>query len=105
MGIGVPGTTDIEKGIALTVPKLGWVDFPVRDLFSLEFNLDVYVDNDVNMAVFGEKWLGVGKDYSSIVFISIGDGIGSGIMIDNRFTEAVIIMAVKSGILSYRGMH
>jgi glucokinase len=84
MGIGVPGTTDIERGIALTVPKLGWVDFPVRDLFSEEFNLDVYVDNDVNMAVFGEKWLGVGKDYSSIVFVSIGDGIGSGIIIDNK---------------------
>lgn len=84
MGIGVPGMTDIENGVALTVPKLGWVDFPVRDLFSSEFDLDVYIDNDVNMAVFGEKWLGVGKDYSNLVFISIGDGIGSGIMIDNK---------------------
>lgn len=84
MGIGIPGTTDIQNGIALTVPKLGWVDFPVRDIFSSEFNMDVFVDNDVNMAVFGEKWLGVGKEYSDIAFISIGDGIGSGIMIDNK---------------------
>lgn len=84
MGVGIPGTTDIEKGIARFVPKLNWVDYPIRDVLANEFKLDVYVDNDVNMAVFGEKWLGAAKDYSSFVFISIGDGIGSGIIIDNK---------------------
>lgn len=84
MGVGIPGTADIENGIARFVPKLNWVDYPIRDVLSGEFNLDVYVDNDVNMAVFGEKWLGVGKQYNNFVFISIGDGIGSGIIIDNK---------------------
>ncbi len=84
IGVGVPGITDIENGIAMFVPKLNWVDYPIRDILSKRFELDVFVDNDVNMAVFGEKWLGVGADYSNFVFISIGDGIGSGIIIDNK---------------------
>lgn len=84
MGVGIPGTTDIENGIARFVPKLNWVDYPIRDILAKEFDMDVYVDNDVNMAVFGEKWLGIGKEYSNFVFISIGDGIGSGIIIDNK---------------------
>lgn len=84
MGVGVPGTTDIVNGVALFVPKLGWVDYPIRDILASEFDMDVYIDNDVNMAVFGEKWLGVGKGYNNFVFVSIGDGIGSGIIIDNK---------------------
>ncbi|MHB8064073.1 MAG: ROK family transcriptional regulator [Ruminiclostridium sp.] len=84
MGVGIPGTIDIENGIARFVPKLSWVDYPIRDILASEFNMDVYIDNDVNMAVFGEKWLGIGKEYNNCVFISIGDGIGSGIIIDNK---------------------
>lgn len=84
VGVGIPGTTDIENGIARFVPKLNWVDYPIRDVLKKEFGLDVFIDNDVNMAVFGEKWLGVGKEYNNFVFVSIGDGIGSGIIIDNK---------------------
>lgn len=84
VGVGIPGTTDIEQGIARFVPKLNWVDYPIRDVLQKEFELDVFIDNDVNMAVFGEKWLGVGSQYNNFVFISIGDGIGSGIIIDNK---------------------
>lgn len=84
IGVGIPGTTDIENGIVRIAPKLNWVDYPIRDVLQKEFNLDVCIDNDVNMAVFGEKWLGVGKEYNNFVFISIGDGIGSGIVIDNK---------------------
>lgn len=84
IGVGVPGTTDIEAGIAMFVPKLNWINYPIRDILVQEFNKDVFIDNDVNMAVFGEKWLGVGKGYNNFVFISIGDGIGSGIIIDNK---------------------
>ncbi|PYG89888.1 putative NBD/HSP70 family sugar kinase [Ruminiclostridium sufflavum DSM 19573] len=84
IGVGIPGTVDIENGIALFVPKLDWVDYPIRDVLRIEFGLDVFIDNDVNMAVYGEKWLGVGKEYNNFVFISIGDGIGSGIIIDNK---------------------
>ncbi len=84
IGVGIPGTTDITNGIARFVPKLNWVDYPIRDVLEKEFGLDVFIDNDVNMAVFGEKWLGVGKEYNNCVFISIGDGIGSGIIIDNK---------------------
>ncbi|QNU68658.1 ROK family transcriptional regulator [Ruminiclostridium herbifermentans] len=84
VGVGIPGTADIENGIARFVPKLDWIDFPICDVLKKEFGVDVFIDNDVNMAVYGEKWLGVGKEYNNCVFISIGDGIGSGIIIDNK---------------------
>ncbi len=99
VGVGIPGTTDIENGIARFVPKLKWVDYPIRDVLKKEFGLDVFIDNDVNMAVFGEKWLGVGKEYSNFVFISIGDGIGSGIIMDNKIYRGHNYTAGEIGYL------
>ncbi len=99
IGVGIPGTTDIENGIARFVPKLNWVDYPIRDVLEKEFGLDVFIDNDVNMAVFGEKWLGVGKEYNNFVFISIGDGIGSGIIIDNKIYRGHNYTAGEIGYL------
>ena len=84
MGVGVPGITDIEKGIAVSVPRFNWRDFKIKDIFKKEFGLEVYIDNDVNMGVLGEKWLGKGKNCKNFVYLSIGYGIGSGIMIDNK---------------------
>ncbi len=99
IGVGIPGTTDIENGIARFVPKLNWVDYPIRDVLEKEFGLDVFIDNDVNMAVFGEKWLGVGKEYNNFAFISIGDGIGSGIIIDNKIYRGHNYTAGEIGYL------
>jgi glucokinase len=99
VGVGIPGTTDIDSGIARFVPKLDWVDYPIRDVLQKEFGLDVFIDNDVNMAVYGEKWLGVGKAYNNFVFISIGDGIGSGIIIDNKIYRGHNFTAGEVGYL------
>jgi glucokinase len=84
IGIGIPGITDIDNGIAVSVPRLEWINIRIKEVFEKEFGLDVYIDNDVNMAVQGEKWLGAGSKYKDFVFVSIGHGIGSGIIIDNK---------------------
>lgn len=100
MGVGIPGTTDIENGIAVIVPKLNWNNLRITDILSKEFNMDVYIDNDVNMAVLGEKWMGAGKKYSNFVFISIGDGIGSGIIIDDKIYRGSSFSAGEVGYLA-----
>jgi glucokinase len=100
MGIGIPGITDIEKGIAVSVPRFNWKNFNIEDIFKKELGLEVYIDNDVNMGVLGEKWLGKGKKCSNFVFVSIGYGIGSGIMIDNKIYRGTNFNAGEIGYMA-----
>lgn len=82
IGIGAPGVTLHEEGIVTWAPSLNWRDFPLKSKLSEHFSLPVIVDNDVNLAVLGELWFGVGQSYQNIVLISVGTGIGAGIVID-----------------------
>ena len=82
IGIGAPGITHHEDGIVSWAPSLNWRDFPLKSRLADHFNLPVIVDNDVNLAVLGELWFGVGQNYQNIVLISVGTGIGAGIVID-----------------------
>lgn len=83
--IGAPGMTDIARGVVLEAANLeGWVNVPVRDLLHEAFGVPVVVDNDVNLAAIGEHWRGGGRGIHNFVFISMGTGIGAGILIDDK---------------------
>lgn len=84
MGVGVPGITETKTGIVIEAPSLDWVRFPFLMEAERYFSFPVYVDNDVNVAVLGEQWIGSAKNKGNILFISVGTGIGSGIIIDNK---------------------
>jgi glucokinase len=85
IGIGAPGMTDVEKGIVIEAANLrGWTGVPLRDLMACRFGVPVAVDNDVNMAVLGEYWLGCAQGQANFVFVALGRGVGAGIMIDGR---------------------
>ncbi len=61
-GIGVPGITDVEKGIVFDAPSLGWKQFNFLERMDKLLPFPVYIDNDVNVAALGEQWKGAGKD-------------------------------------------
>lgn len=82
IGVGAPGITLHEEGIVTWAPSLGWRDYPLKERLTERFHLPVTVDNDVNLAALGELWFGVGQNYKNLVLISIGTGIGAGIVID-----------------------
>jgi len=83
--IGAPGMTDLARGVVLEAANLeGWVNVPARDLLYEALNVPVVVDNDVNLAAIGEHWRGGGRGIHNFVFISIGTGIGAGILIDDK---------------------
>lgn len=83
--VGAPGMTDVERGIVLEAANLeGWRDVPARDLLAGMLNVPVVVDNDVNLAAVGEQWKGVAAGAHDFVFISLGTGIGAGVVIDNK---------------------
>lgn len=82
LGIGTPGVTLHEEGIVNWAPSLNWRDFPLKQELHRHFNLPVIVDNDVNLAALGELWFGAGRNVKNMVLITIGTGIGSGIIIN-----------------------
>ena len=84
VGIGSPGPLDRENGIVLITPNLGWRDFPLRQRISDALNLPATLDNDANCAVLGEWWMGAGRGARYLVGMTIGTGIGGGIVIDGR---------------------
>jgi glucokinase-like ROK family protein len=85
MGVGVPGPVERASGL-LTVPPImpGWDRFPIREAFAGEYAAPVFVDNDVNVMTLGEHWGGVAKGVADVIFVKIGTGIGSGIIVGGR---------------------
>jgi len=87
VGIGCPGPLDLERGLVLTTPNLGWTNYPVRDLISERVGLPATLDNDANCATFGEWWLGAGRGVASLAGVTLGTGIGGGLILDGRLVH------------------
>lgn len=83
IGIGVPGVTEHKTGKVLHAPSLEWIDFSLKEKLEKEFGIPVVVDNDVNMAALGEMWFGHGQGISNLALMSIGTGIGMGLILNN----------------------
>ncbi|WP_238381325.1 ROK family protein [Mariniblastus fucicola] len=84
VGLGTPGPMDIRAGVILTPSNLpGWRNDPVRDILSKATGKPVTYANDAAAAAFGEFWIGSGRQYDSLVLITLGTGVGGGIIVDN----------------------
>jgi len=82
VGLGSPGTMDIPRGMLLDPPNLpGWEQFPIRDRLAHHCGRPVSFANDAGAAAFGEYWVGSGKQFHSIVMLTLGTGVGGGIII------------------------
>ena len=81
VGMGVPGPIK-EDGTVLKCVNLGWGIFNVADELSNMIDMPVKVGNDANMAAMGEMWQGGGKGYKNQVMVTLGTGVGGGIIID-----------------------
>ncbi len=85
IGLGTPGTMDIPAGRLLEPPNLpGWENFPIRDQLSDLCQLPVTFANDAGAAAFGEYWQGSGQGQHNMVLLTLGTGIGGGIIVDGR---------------------
>lgn len=82
VALATPGVVDVREGVVVGARNLrGWQHVPVRDRLGRGFGVPVTVENDVNLAAVGERWQGAGHGHDDIVFVSIGTGIGAGILI------------------------
>ncbi len=84
IGVGIPGIADQKTGRIVFCPNLGWRDVPLRDEIQKYLNLPVYIDNDATVAGLAENFSGVSKNCSSSVFITLGTGVGAGIIMDGK---------------------
>ena len=85
IGIGCAGTVNQEKGIVEYPPNLPkWDKVPLGSLIKKEFGMEVYLDNDANAAAIGEMHFGAGKDLNSFIMVTLGTGIGGGIIINRE---------------------
>ncbi len=85
IGIGSPGVVSIKKGTVENPPNLpGWGKVKLAKLIEKKFKLPVYIENDANAAAIGEMILGNGKKYSSFVMITLGTGVGGGIIMNKK---------------------
>lgn len=84
VGAGAPGPLERKSGIVLLTPNLGWVDFPLRDVLANGLDLPAAIDNDANCAVLGEAWQGAARGCRHAIGLTIGTGIGGGIILDGK---------------------
>src|ERR1700675_2147536 len=82
IGIGVPGIIDMQTGLVRESPNLpDWVDYPARAAIEQCLKTVVILENDANVAALGEKWLGAAKDYDDMAMLTLGTGVGGGLVL------------------------
>ncbi len=97
VGIGAPGPLDTARGIVLLAPNLGWREYPLRDTVSEALGLPAALDNDANCAIFGEWWRGAARGGRHVIGLTIGTGIGGGIVLDGQIFHGASDIAGEFG--------
>lgn len=102
IGIGVPSVVDTRRGIVYNVANIpSWVEVPLKDILEQRFGIPVKINNDSNCFTLGESRFGKGQGYGSLVGVTLGTGVGSGIIIDGKLYEGRNAGAGEVGCLNY----
>lgn len=98
VGIGVPGLVDFDRGLVHTLTNVpGWKNTPLKKMLEAKLKVPVLVDNDVNVMALGECRFGAGKGAKNLVCITLGTGVGGGIMINGRLYRGCTFSAGEVG--------
>jgi glucokinase len=97
IGIGAPGPLDRVKGLVIVAPNLGWKNYPLRDKIQHRLGIPTTLDNDANCATLGEWWQGAAQGGRIVIGMTIGTGIGGGIIIDGKLFHGASDVAGEIG--------
>lgn len=98
IGIGTPGLVDSRKGIVYSLTNIpGWDRVPLKRMLEKKTHLPVFVDNDVNLMALGELKFGAGRGAKNLVCLTLGTGVGGGIIIDGRLYRGATLAAGEIG--------
>ena len=97
LGIGAPGVVDGENGTVRSSGNLGWENKPLAEDLSAKLGIPAVLTNDANAAAYGEYACGAGSEYKSVVLITLGTGVGSGIVLNGKLFEGCEGAGVELG--------
>ncbi|MDP4085231.1 MAG: ROK family glucokinase [Bacillota bacterium] len=90
IGMGAPGPVHYETGVILNAVNLGWKDnFPLRDMLEAATSLPAFIENDANCAALGEMWKGAGNGAKDLVCVTLGTGVGGGVIANGDIVQGV----------------
>jgi len=90
IGMGAPGPVDYETGIILNVVNLGWKDnYPLKDSLEAASSLPAAIENDANCAALGEMWKGAGNGAKDLVCVTLGTGVGGGVIANGNIVQGI----------------
>lgn len=98
IGFGLPGQIDYKEGVVKNLPNIpGWVNIPLAKIIEDEFSIPTRLDNDVRCAALGELNFGAGKGCENLICITVGTGIGSGIVLNGKLVRGASNAAGEIG--------
>ncbi len=98
IGVAVPGFIDMSKGVIRNANNLASLEnFPIRDEISKRLGTQVILENDANAAAIGEQWIGTGKEVKDLVLLTLGTGVGGGIISNGQIVRGSLGMAGELG--------
>lgn len=101
IGVGVPGFVDFDRGYVHNLANVpGWTGVYLREILQQQLGMPAMIDNDVNAMALGESKFGAGRDYDHVVFVTLGTGVGGGILIDGKLFRGAHSTAGEIGHMS-----
>ena len=97
VGIGAPGFIDVENGLIFEAVNLGWKNYPLKKEMENILGIPTFVDNDANLAAFGEMWKGAGTGAENLLCVTLGTGVGGGIIAAGEIVHGESGMAGEIG--------
>lgn len=98
VGIGVPGLVDYNKGLVRFLPNIpGWKNVPLKSILEKKIKLPVLVDNDVKLITLAEATFGAGRGIKNLICLTLGTGVGSGLILDGRLYRGIANAAGELG--------
>lgn len=97
VGIGAPGAVDPDSGTVLEAVNLRWKNYPLAEILAKRLGIPVFLDNDVNVAVWGEYRMGAGKESKNMLGVWVGTGIGGGLILNGQMYYGHFMTAGEIG--------
>jgi glucokinase len=97
IGFGIPGLTDSRNNVAYNIPFLGWTNTDMGEPLKIHFGVPVFAENDANVNALGEMHFGAGKGYQDILLITLGTGLGCGIITGGKLLHGKSHVAAEAG--------
>ena len=98
IGMGSPGVVDREKGTVIGAYNLNWKTLqPIKEKIEMALGIPFFIDNDANVAALGGRWMGAGDNQPDVVFMTLGTGVGGGIVAEGKLLHGVAGAAGELG--------